>query len=261
MIFCFSGNGNSLMVADELSRRINENVIRITAATPLAHDASEWRRVVWVFPVYSWGMPEPIVNFISHVVLTNLPQDATHHLVVTCGDDTGLVHLAWRKAIARRGWKAKGTYSVTMPNTYVTLPGFDIDSLDTAVYKIGRMPERVNAIARAIRHNARVDDVHRGDVPALKSRVLYPLFMRFLTSARYFHASDACVSCGLCEKGCPVNNISLNSAGRPEWSNHCAMCLRCYHRCPTNAISYGRFTKGKGQYPGPEATERIFDKN
>lgn len=261
MIFCFSGNGNSLLVASELARRLDENIIRINASTPHVFDAAEWKRVVWVFPVYSWGMPQPVKEFISGISLNNIPSKLSHHMVVTCGDDTGLTHRAWRKAIAARGWSAKGTYSVTMPNTYVTLPGFDIDSTDTAIYKLSNMPTRIDSVARAIRHNARVDDVVRGALPALKSRLLYPLFMRFLTSSKPFKVSDACISCGLCEKDCPADNITTDAQGHPKWGNHCAMCLRCYHRCPVQAISYGRFTKGKGHYLGPEATEKLFDKN
>ena len=30
-------------------------------------------------------------------------------------------------AVTRKGWQCVAGYSVTMPNTYVSLPGFDVD--------------------------------------------------------------------------------------------------------------------------------------
>lgn len=107
MIFFFSGNGNSEFAANALGCRLDEENIRIDASTPLSFDASGWRRVVWVFPVYSWGIPQPVRSFMDKVMLSNLPEYATHHMVATCGDDAGLTHVAWRKAIAARGWRVK----------------------------------------------------------------------------------------------------------------------------------------------------------
>ena len=81
----------------------------------------------------------------------------------------------------------------------------------------------------------------------LKSRVLKPLFYRFLVTDRYFSASDACTGCGLCARLCPLENIVMGS-GRPHWTGSCTTCNACYHNCPFGAISFGRMTKGKGQY-------------
>lgn len=259
MIFCFSGNGNSLCVARSLGRKLDEDITQITASTPATLDAREWRRVVWVFPVYSWGMPAPVKRFIRTVSLDGLPSRATHHLVLTCGDDTGLAHRTWRNAVRKRGWTPKGSYSVIMPNTYVTLPGFDTDSPDLTVRKLDMMEERVEHIARCIRHEARVDDVVQGKLAWLKTRVLYPLFMALLTSSKPFRVSDKCVKCGLCAKGCPMENITMNADGLPRWGQNCAMCLRCLHRCPAKAIDYGPFTRGKGRYPGPDKALREYD--
>ncbi len=80
MIFCFSGNGNSLCVARSLGRKLNEGITQITASTPDALDAREWRRVVWVFPVYSWGMPAPVKRFIRTVSLDGLHRSRPPHM-------------------------------------------------------------------------------------------------------------------------------------------------------------------------------------
>ena len=68
-----------------------------------------------------------------------------------------------------------------------------------------------------------------------------------MTSAKGFHATDACISCGKCVSACPLQNIRLEK-GRPLWGKDCAMCLSCYHHCPKHAIEYGSMTKRKGQF-------------
>ena len=88
-----------------------------------------------------------------------------------------------------------------------------------------------------------------GAFPKVKTYVLGGLFRKFLMSPKPFHATDACVSCGLCEQRCPVHNINLVE-GKPQWGADCTMCLACYHACPQHAIHYGNRTKNKGQYKG-----------
>lgn len=86
-----------------------------------------------------------------------------------------------------------------------------------------------------------------------KSYLIHPLFMHTLMSPKPFKAADSCISCGLCEKACPVRNIHLKERGKPEWGSHCTMCLACYHSCPKHAIEYSCLTQKKGQY--------LFDKS
>ena len=133
MIACFSGCGNSRLVADRLAESLNDCVTAIRHDTDWSAAGGDTTHMVWVFPVYSWGIP-PVVA--SHIASAVLPETLDHYMVCTCGDDTGLTDRQWRRMIRRRGWKAVGTWSVIMPNTYVTLPGFDVDSPAVASRKL-----------------------------------------------------------------------------------------------------------------------------
>ena len=66
-----------------------------------------------------------------------------------------------------------------------------------------------------------------------------------------------CVSCGLCAKLCPANNITMYKY--PEWNNSCQLCMRCLSFCPTNAV----IIPGKTfqQYRAVKAGELTFEKN
>lgn len=245
MIFCFSGTGNSRAVAGWLADALGEDVTpidrRFLDSCSQLPDAD---RVVWVFPVYSWGVPP--------VVLEAVKQSAScgkrTYAVCTCGDDVGLMPLMLRSAMAGRGVVLSGVWSVIMPNNYVTMKGFDVDPAEVANAKLEAAPARVKEIANRIAAGVTgVTDVVKGRFAWFKTRVVYPWFVRHAMLPEHFHVIDACVGCGKCAAVCPMENISMENA-HPRWSDRCAFCLACYHVCPCHAVAYGNATSSKGQY-------------
>lgn len=259
MILYFSGTGNSRAVATELGRIFGEEV---TAMAPSLRGGSltlpaGTRHLIWVFPVYSWGVP-PYVLDIMHTVTLNGATDIIHHAVMTCGDDCGLADRMWRKAVVSRGWRDGGVMSVQMPNNYVSLPGFDVDPRNVEERKLAAYPARVKAVAAEIERvestGQPVTDIVRGSFAWIKTHVIYPGFVRHAMNPARFSVSDACISCRKCAHMCPLDNITMNAADgnpkspRPAWGNDCAGCLGCYHICPVHAINYTSATRNKGQY-------------
>lgn len=250
MIVYFSGTGNSYRVAKQLAALTQTGLAAMGTAAAQQAAAKEHEALGLVFPVYAWGLPAAVSQFVRSLPRrSGLPMPYVY-AVLTCGDDIGRTDKLLCRALAERGWKLGAAFSVQMRNTYVCLPGFDTDTPAVEADKERRCQPRITDIARrvAARGGSNRDDVHPGAFPWLKSYVLRPLFNRFLTSDRLFHAERTrCTHCGRCAKNCPLDNIRLNADGLPEWSGRCTLCLRCYHGCPTHAIEYGIFTKGKGQ--------------
>lgn len=245
MILWHSGTGNSRYVAVRLSQILGEDIRGICS---FAGNFGACERIIWVFPVYSWGIPPVVLRYLREHAAEMC--SCKHYLVMTCGDDVGLTDRQWRRELRRHGCRGIGAWSVRMPNNYVLLPGFDVDSDTVRDHKIAEADARIAAVARGIRVGARVEDVVRGSMAWLKSRILYPLFKLFLMSPEPFHATDECNGCGACARACPSGNISMESS-RPHWGKNCTMCLGCYHRCPRHAVAYGTRTRGKGQYSYP----------
>lgn len=251
MIFCFSGTGNSQYVAHKLAKLLNEQVSELQGnilinPTSASYDFATESRIIWIFPIYSWGVPPIVANFINNAPIKgcdNIP----HYMVCTCGDDIGNAHLHWRKLINNRGWHAQNAYSVQMPNTYTLMKGFDVDSKELEQHKLANAPYRINEIANKIKIGDNSDDVKRGNWAWVKTTIIYPYFKHFCMSPHQFRTNNKCISCGRCANACPLNNLKINN-NTPQWNNNCALCLRCYHICPTQAIEYGKVTKGKGQY-------------
>lgn len=249
MILCFSGTGNSRYVGGLLAGALGEcNVVSIDSINAVVPDVGD-ERVIWVMPVHAWSVPAIVVNFITSLPFDTFNPKALHHLVLTCGDDIGQADRVWRALIKSHGWRAAGAYSIAMPNTYVCLPGFDVDTSDIEHEKIANAPIRVAVIADSIVRNGgeEVVDVVPGSMPGIKTRIIGSFFRKFLMSSRPFKYSEQCNGCGLCSRNCPLGNITLTGS-RPVWGDECCLCLHCYHSCPRHAIDYGRATRSKGQY-------------
>ena len=256
MIICFSGTGNSAAVASRLSVLLDDESLVLLRGEILTGEKPaltlKGERIIWVFPTYSWGVPPVVADFIGRVEIAGA-DNVPHFMVTTCGDDIGRTDRIWQRLIGMRGWSTAGRWSVRMPNTYVCMKGFDVDSKRVEGEKLGAMPSRVADIAGAIIGRPDAVDVETGSWAWIKTKLIYPWFRRYAMSSKSFRVSDACIGCGACERGCPTENIRLNAGTkRPEWDDNCALCLHCYHYCPTNAIAYGKNTGGKGQYRCPD---------
>ena len=252
MIFYFSGTGNSEYVAQQLAEALGERLIGMAQAInsgEMRYTLGEGEAVGWVFPTYSWG-PAPIaVTFARKVEIEGFASHTYSFMVTTCGDDIALSAQIWRSELVQRGMHCSMAMSVQMPNNYILLPGFDVDSKHLEEKKRRAAVPRIAQVVAAIENRSTCDDVVKGSMPWLKSKVVYPLFRNYAMSDKGFASQvDVCNHCGLCVKVCPNANIKMSAEGNPQWQGNCAMCLSCIHRCPVRAIQYGNQTQKKGRY-------------
>ena len=243
MIYYFSGTGNSKHVAEQIALRLNEDISII----PCAEVKEEYESIGLVLPVYAWGIPMIVDAFLRKLQST---KTAYLWVVMTCGDDIGFADKIIRKSLKKKaGKEINSIFSVRMPNTYVCLPGFDIDSEKLANEKIKETDDRLPSISDIIKRREEVVDVYRGMLPLTKTYILRPLFNTFLVTDKYFKTNSSCNTCGKCERNCPLNDIEICQADGSSlrWKGNCTGCLRCYHSCPQHAIHFGTMTTDKGQ--------------
>ena len=86
MIFYFSGTGNSLWVARQLQESLQEPLYKLVdvLSSDQVYALGEEERLGFVFPVYSWGPPEVVLEMISRLRLSREPSFL--YFVCTCGD-------------------------------------------------------------------------------------------------------------------------------------------------------------------------------
>lgn len=253
MIFYFSATGNSRYVASEIGRGLGEVTVDIVRMDESV-DVFSGESFGIVCPVYAWGIPEPVLHFINQ-----LPESFVEELrigqkmvwiVLTCGDDTGMAPEMLKSAFKKRNLKVSSVYSIQMPNTYVILPGFEVDSEELVLKKIKDSRARIDEILVGLHQGRETIDVVRGSLPRLKS-ALYPLKGIWASKGTNWHHTEKCIGCGKCAEVCCVSNISMigeYGKKRPIWGVNCCSCLACYHYCPVHAAEYKKITRKKGQY-------------
>lgn len=254
MIFYFTGTGNSLWIAETLGKALGERLVSITeelksGEKELLHPLRKDEKVLFVFPVHSWGAAVSVIRFISRLTLAGYEGQPVYS-VCSCGDECGYTADMLQKHLAKRGISFTAGYSVIMPNNYILMKGFNVDTREVEQQKLQEAPARVSAITKAIMERGNVNLYNKGGGAFWKSYLVYPLFAKFAIGRNSFRVTDACISCGLCERVCPTGTISLTE-GRPVWSNTCVQCVACIHRCPVRAIEYGKETEMKGRYHHP----------
>lgn len=235
MIFYFSGTGNSRWAAEQLAAQTHDRALDLTRLADRPDCRGE-TQIGLVFPVYAWGLPEPVAAFARTLPRT----EAFSFGVATCGSEAGY---ALKKLAGL--FPLRSSYSLVMPNNYIL--GADLDDATTARAKVAAAQTALTEMAREIAARQPVYRVREGSLPGLKSGPVHFGFNRFARSTKAFYATDACDGCGLCARDCPARTIRLES-GRPVWSDHCYQCLRCLHACPRQAIQYGKDTEKKGRY-------------
>ncbi len=255
MIYYFSGTHNSRYAALRLGSILGEDVRFIPSEDPFSQsfDTDKDKSIGFVFPVYSWGVPPIVLDFIDKLpealIESVKEQKGYVWCVATCGDETGMAVEMLRKALRRRGIELSSSWSLIMPNVYVLLPGFGVDPKELEEKKLREAVGRIEEIASAIKKEEAVEDVHLGPLPRLKTALIYPLFKRWGVNTKKWHYTDACIGCGKCARACPVGNIAMEE-GHPRWGTDCTSCCACYHVCPTHSAQYGSITKKMGQYRG-----------
>lgn len=257
MILYFSGTGNSRYIAECFADKLNDKVENITIFNSYdeVHDIitnQTGKSLGFVFPVHAWGVPPIMIDFINGIADRTFSFIRDNRIPVwmttTCGDETGNAHIMFIKTLKNRDIDVAGSWSVIMPNTYVLLPGFDVDSNEIREKKIADAPDKIKYIANKIKKHEWEINVPRGSFPRIKTNLIYPLFKKWgIFPAKWRLNNNRCIGCGACINVCPVKNISISDS-RPRWGKRCISCLACYHACKRHAIEYGNITKNKGLY-------------
>lgn len=250
MIFYFSGTGNSRWVAEELGRHLDEsgsNIAALLMRGETSYHAKEGETIGIVFPVYAWGPPEPVSDFVKGI---NLDENNYVFAVATCGSEAGRAVEKLAKDIP-----IDGGFSVVMPNNYTNFTKADTRERVEGLLLDAR--GRIRDIAERIRSREGVMDIRRGSLGRLKTSLISPVFNRWGRSTKYFFVEASCDGCRICEKVCPMKVITLKE-GRPVWEGDCVQCLACLNYCPKSAIQYTRRSKNTGRYNFEKDCSRLL---
>ncbi|MCD8287566.1 MAG: EFR1 family ferrodoxin [Porphyromonadaceae bacterium] len=252
MVVYFSATGNSKWVARQIGFAFGLSVQMIFEEKGCRETLFSGDEPLFlVFPVHAWGPAITMYEFIQEMSVDGY-RGQPIYAVCVCGDDCGRTDKIVAQALRRRGMCLTAVFSVQMPDSYILLPGFDVDEASVVAEKLQDAPARLEAIVKAIKQGGKASLYHAGALPRLKSLV-HPLFRWYARRGNSFYATAACTMCGKCIRLCPTHTIVEEASGRPCWKKKgCTQCLACIHRCPQRAIEYGHITLRKGRYHHPD---------
>lgn len=255
MIFYFSGTGNSLQVAKNIGKHNDEKLISIASEMNNKKDDFKYTLkdnevIGFVYPVYAWGPPKMVIDFIAKLKLDNY-KDNYIFSVATCGENIGNTMKVLSTSLKKKNLKIDSGFSVSMPSNYIIMG--DIDSKEKEEKKLLAAEETLKNINNVIKERKKdVFQIMKGPIPGILTCVVNPLFNKGAMNTKKFYANDKCTGCGICESVCNCKSIKVQ--GKPKWGKECTQCLACIHLCPVSAIQYGKGTESKGRYKNPNVT-------
>lgn len=251
MIFYFSGTGNSEYAARMLSLKMDEEVVSIGESVKAGKSEfilTDEETLGFVFPVYAFDVPEIVLNFIKTMKLENYLKQYVF-AVFTCGMNTGISHRRLKKALAERGVELRLACDLCMPDNYIVM--FNPPSLEKQEKILAVAEHTIAEIAQAIDDRTEGVVLRGKNPPNFVSRLMSYFFNKYAMNTKKFYATDACISCGQCERVCLDSAIALER-GRPRWrEGNCVKCMGCINRCPVRAIEHGGSTVNRARYVHP----------
>jgi ferredoxin/flavodoxin len=248
VIYYFSATGNSLVVAKDLARGLdNAELIPMSKALKVP-DVTAYERIGLVYPVYMFGLPLIVAEFLRAVKLR--PQVYIFS-VATFGGLPGRAHSLVKKILKKRGIDLACGFSVIMPGNYTPLYGAWPKERQDKIFMQQKIKTQEILDYLRLKKSGFLQEK-----PFLFNLLLYKLIYKggstqIPLSAKGFWFTQACTQCGLCAKVCPVENIQMQD-GKPFWLRHCQHCLACLQWCPAQAIQYKKSTLGKQRYHHPD---------
>lgn len=251
MIFYFTATGNSLQASELVAAQLNDELISIPAAIAenrFIYNVKEGESVGFIFPVYFYGIPTILTEFVSKLELQG-EKDPYLFLILNCGGNTGIAGRMFGKRLKSRGYRLSAVHSVVMVDNYVLM--YPVITREKQEEVLDLAEQQLKEICNKVRNREKGDfDELRGRAAGLLTKVAYPLYA-YGRKTKKFYTDEKCTRCGLCERICPSHAIKVTKEG-PVWQrDRCIHCLGCIHRCPTSAIQYGKSTVNRGRYVNP----------
>jgi ferredoxin/flavodoxin len=278
-VFYFSGTGNTLSIAREISQKIEAELVCISEVVKTQRKYFCASKAVIVFPSYLAplsGLPLVVEKFVKSI--DNIG-DITFFAVCNCGGYESVnafpsLHKL-RQIIQSCGGKLYAEYYLRMPMNnldYDHIP-IPINRNQEDIIRISKL--KIDQICSYIMNNKKTRHKVGKDLFFLIMNPIYklmrPAIMKELKARAYEPADsglqyyelipltdksigvdEKCNGCGICARVCPVGNIIIKNE-KPEFQHRCEMCFACDEWCPTDSIHHWSRENGV-KYHHPEVS-------
>lgn len=261
-IFYFSGTGNSLHLANQLSEQIEDSVaLSIVSRLSQRTEESLSGSVGFVFPVHAFSMPGAVKEFIKSLTFD---KDTYIFAIATRMGSACRVFEDMDIILGEKGAGLSAKWFVNMPNNYLTLLPLS-DEKEAKKLNL-EAEDELSKIAETIKEK-RISHEKDPHYSFIETNVLFPILSKVYNKTNYFglenkfYADETCSGCSLCSNLCLSSKIVMND-GKPVWQKDvkCYHCLGCIHYCPKKAIQINKKTKKADRYHHPQISAKQIGK-
>lgn len=250
--FYFSGTGNTRYVTERLCEKIKSyqaSVYDISEKNDFAAAMRGADCILLAYPIYGSSPPVPMRRFVYRNAKYINGRDVI--IVITQYMFSGDGAASLGRTVEKLGGRVIFAEHFDMPNNLADCRIFTIRNVGELRNRLEKTERRIDSFADRIDNGK---PVRRG-FNALSHAVGYCCQRKFWRRGENAKKSalkidgGRCVGCGLCEKRCPVGNISV-SDGKAVPLGNCALCYRCINACPKQAITLFGKNPPQKQYKG-----------
>lgn len=267
-IFYFSGTGNSLFVAKELSERIpNAKITPMVACVEKNACVSNADSIGIVFPVHALTIPILVNNFLESLLIDNASY------IFSAATRQGTVFRGFRKIeriLKKKGKYLDAEFVVNMygndaRHEFAVPEKADLDRIERETLQV--IETISSAVSRRMRCKGTDSSVTIPTADSkLKAWLIETVVILLMDNAErfggvnYFYHDGDCTGCGICERVCLSRKIRMER-GEPIWNKRrlCYMCFACLNFCPKESVQIRSipgvksFSERNGRYPHPYA--------
>ena len=244
IIFYFSGTGNSLKAAKAIAAELG-NCRIVSMGKPGNYTLTEkYDSIGFIYPVYFWGLPKKTIEFIKNMNLDTSKNAYFYSLATMGGDAMYAVYQIYEIMEKRHGIKMNYCQKIKMFSNDVLL--YEMRKDVAGITK--KSNEKLVPIIKAIKNR----ENNKANKFTKIFAFLNKQFLKTVSNTdRHYTVDNNCTGCGICEKVCPVKNITMKN-NKPEYSHNCEQCVACIQYCPPMAINYKNVTQNRRRYNHPE---------